>query len=50
MEVLGRDPAHQVVLSQAPKYVVQSRALEFCRTCIPNEPISVPENSSDSGG
>jgi hypothetical protein len=37
--VFRRGPARQVV---------QYPAVE-CRTCIPNEPISVPENSSDSG-
>jgi hypothetical protein len=38
--VAARGPARQLV---------QSQALKFCRTCIPNVPISVPENSSDSG-
>ena len=38
--VLRRRPARQVVRSQA---------LKFCRTCVPNVPISLPENSSDSG-
>jgi hypothetical protein len=46
--VLRRGPARQVIRSRALKQVVQNQAVEFCRTCIPDEPISVPENSSDS--